>query len=57
VTDFDILKVVLVFLFIQFLMLIGFSAAELSSAELAIGTGSTVDKFVHQCSHAAGFMK
>jgi hypothetical protein len=46
VTDFDIFKVVLGFLFVQIIMLIGFSSGELSSAELAIGAGSTVDKFV-----------
>jgi hypothetical protein len=57
VTDFDILKVVLLFLLVQIIMLIGFSAGELSSAELAIGSGSTVDKFVNQCSHAGGFME
>jgi hypothetical protein len=38
-------------------MLIGFSSGELSSAELAVGEGSTVDKFVQQCSHANGFMR
>jgi hypothetical protein len=38
-------------------MLIGFSAGELSSSELAIGEGSTIDKFVQQCSHQNGFME
>jgi hypothetical protein len=57
VTDFDILQIVLLFLFVQSIMLIGFSAGSLSSAELAIGKGSAVDKFVNQCSHANKFME
>jgi hypothetical protein len=57
VTDFDIFQIVLVFLFIQLVMLIGFSAAKLSEAKLSIGTGATVDKFVWECTQQNKFME
>jgi hypothetical protein len=57
VTDFDIFKSVSLFLLVQSICLIGFSAASLSIAELSIGSGSISDKYVMQCSHQNGFME
>jgi hypothetical protein len=56
VTDMDLLKVVLIYLFVQSIILIGFSSARLSLSELKLGSGSADGKYVNQCSQQNNFM-